>query len=153
MVISGLPEAAWLNKTWEIHGACLKRCIDGAPGGLPFTRAGGRHRASLPGSPPDGKDPDPRGHVSSCLANLPDVEADGSLNEKDSHTIGHLSLHMSEDMFEGSTGCHLWEAGSLLSEFVLNNPSIFKGTQIYMNYALGRQSLCNHTLTPHYSIS
>eukprot|EP00878_Enallax_costatus_P036951 GHUV01041603.1.p1 GENE.GHUV01041603.1~~GHUV01041603.1.p1 ORF type:complete len:137 (-),score=68.17 GHUV01041603.1:634-1020(-) len=52
--------------------------------------------------------------------------------EKDSQQqqqlpAGVLSIHMSENLFEGSTGCHMWDAGFLLAEFVLNHPHLFKG--------------------------
>ena len=41
--------------------------------------------------------------------------------------FGHVSLWSSEDLFEGSTGCHPWEAGFMLAEFVLSHPELFRG--------------------------
>lgn len=40
---------------------------------------------------------------------------------------GLITVHSSDNMFEGGTGCHMWDAGFLLAEFVLNNPHIFAG--------------------------
>lgn len=40
---------------------------------------------------------------------------------------GLITLHLSNNMFEGSTGCHEWEAGFLMAEAVLNNPDLFRG--------------------------
>ena len=38
-----------------------------------------------------------------------------------------ISLRLSENLFEGGTGCHDWEAGFLLAEFIMSNPNICKG--------------------------
>lgn len=38
-----------------------------------------------------------------------------------------LSLHVSRNLLEGGTGCHDWEAGFLMAEFVLSNPHLFSG--------------------------
>jgi hypothetical protein len=38
-----------------------------------------------------------------------------------------ITVHSSANMFEGGTGCHMWDAGFLLAEFVLNNRQLFKG--------------------------
>lgn len=40
-----------------------------------------------------------------------------------------VTLRLSHDMLSGSTGCHEWEAGFWLAEFVLNNTSLFQGGQ------------------------
>ena len=40
---------------------------------------------------------------------------------------GLIVLHLAENMFEGSTGCHEWEAGFLLAELVLSHPQLFRG--------------------------
>lgn len=42
-------------------------------------------------------------------------------------SCGLITLHLSDNLFEGSTGCHEWEAGFLLAEIVLNNPEIVRG--------------------------
>ncbi|KAH7306424.1 hypothetical protein KP509_22G010900 [Ceratopteris richardii] len=36
-----------------------------------------------------------------------------------------LTIQVSSNMLEGSTGCYLWPAGIFLSEFILANPNIF----------------------------
>ena len=38
-----------------------------------------------------------------------------------------MTLHLALNLFEGSTGCHEWEAGFFLAEFVLGNPGKFRG--------------------------
>ena len=38
-----------------------------------------------------------------------------------------MTLHLALNLFEGSTGCHEWEAGFFLAEFVLGNPEKFRG--------------------------
>lgn len=38
-----------------------------------------------------------------------------------------ISLRVSQNLLEGGTGCHDWEAGFLLSEFILCHPSLFRG--------------------------
>lgn len=38
-----------------------------------------------------------------------------------------MTLRLSHDMLSGSTGCHEWEAGFWLAEFVLNNADLFQG--------------------------
>lgn len=38
-----------------------------------------------------------------------------------------ITLRLSVDMLAGDTGCHEWEAGFLLSEVLLNNPSLIQG--------------------------
>jgi len=42
-------------------------------------------------------------------------------------SAGLITLHVSQNLFEGSTGCREWEAGFLLSEFVLSHADLFKG--------------------------
>lgn len=42
-------------------------------------------------------------------------------------TEGLIAVSVSRDILAGDTGCHEWEAGFFLSEYVLNNPDIFKG--------------------------
>ncbi|KAI5059517.1 hypothetical protein GOP47_0025836 [Adiantum capillus-veneris] len=38
-----------------------------------------------------------------------------------------LTIQVSSNMLEGSTGCYAWPAGIFLSEFILANPAIFSG--------------------------
>lgn len=40
---------------------------------------------------------------------------------------GLLTLHVSRDLLAGGTGCHEWEAGLFLAEWVLSNPAMFQG--------------------------
>ena len=40
---------------------------------------------------------------------------------------GQISLRLSSNMLEGSTGCFQWEAGFLLGAFILSNPHLFSG--------------------------
>ncbi|PRW60868.1 methyltransferase family [Chlorella sorokiniana] len=40
---------------------------------------------------------------------------------------GLLALHVSMNLLEGGTGCHEWEAGFYLSEWVLNKPTLVAG--------------------------
>ena len=40
---------------------------------------------------------------------------------------GDLTLALSLNLFEGSTGCHAWEAGFFLAEFVLSQRVLFQG--------------------------
>ena len=40
---------------------------------------------------------------------------------------GIITLKLATNLFEGGTGCHEWEAGFLLAEFVLSNPGLFEG--------------------------
>lgn len=42
-------------------------------------------------------------------------------------SVGLITLHVSQNLFEGSTGCHEWEAGFLLSEYVLSHADLFQG--------------------------
>lgn len=41
--------------------------------------------------------------------------------------LGLISLHVSQNLIEGGTGCHEWEAGFVLAHFVLGNAPLFKG--------------------------
>jgi hypothetical protein len=40
---------------------------------------------------------------------------------------GLVPLRLSSNLFEGGTGCHEWDAGFSLFEFVLSNPTLFRG--------------------------
>lgn len=40
---------------------------------------------------------------------------------------GLVTLHSSDNLFAGGTGCHMWDAGFLLAEFVFNHPQLFAG--------------------------
>ena len=41
--------------------------------------------------------------------------------------FGLITLKLALNLFEGATGCHEWEAGFLLAEFVLGNPDLCRG--------------------------
>ena len=41
--------------------------------------------------------------------------------------FGLITLKLALNLFEGATGCHEWEAGFLLAEFVLSNAGLFRG--------------------------
>ena len=43
---------------------------------------------------------------------------------------GLLTLHVSKDMLAGGTGCHEWEAGLFLAEWVLSNAALFQGQHL-----------------------
>jgi hypothetical protein len=65
----------------------------------------------------------PRNHSRSC-------ENNSSCNpglRQQSGRSGLITVHSSANLFEGGTGCHMWDAGFLLAEFVLNNHSMFAG--------------------------
>lgn len=40
---------------------------------------------------------------------------------------GLITLHVSQNLLEGSTGCHEWEAGFVLAEYIFSHPSLFQG--------------------------
>lgn len=40
---------------------------------------------------------------------------------------GSISVRLSANMLEGSTGCYQWEAGFLLGSFILSRPHLFAG--------------------------
>lgn len=44
---------------------------------------------------------------------------------------GHVTLRACGNLFEGSTGCHAWDAGFVLSEWVLSNPHRLQGELNY----------------------
>ena len=54
-----------------------------------------------------------------------------------SHQEGVVTLRLSQNMFEGSTGCHEWEAGFFLAEYVLNHPEIVRGALVRSHSGLG----------------
>lgn len=68
----------------------------------------------------------------SCAVSSPLSAKPSSLSR-----AGLISVAVSENLFEGSTGCYAWEAGYLLAEFVINCPHIFRGKQ----HALGMHAL------------
>ena len=43
---------------------------------------------------------------------------------------GLITLGVSDDMLDGNTGCHEWEAGFLLAEFVLSHARLFAGAVV-----------------------
>jgi hypothetical protein len=40
---------------------------------------------------------------------------------------GSVTIQMSPNMLAGGTGCHTWDAGFFLTEFVLGHPELFEG--------------------------
>ena len=44
---------------------------------------------------------------------------------------GVLTLHVAKDLLAGGTGCHEWEAGLFLAEWVLSNSAMFQGQQFF----------------------
>jgi len=42
-----------------------------------------------------------------------------------SSAAGLVTLKLSDNLLDGNTGCHEWEAGFVLAEFVFNHPAIF----------------------------
>ena len=54
------------------------------------------------------------------------------------HHFGLITLKLALNLFEGATGCHEWEAGFLLAEFVLSNPGLFRGKTQSMVLALDK---------------
>ncbi len=56
---------------------------------------------------------------------------DNSPKKSSSHQEGVITLRLSQNMFEGSTGCHEWEAGFFLAEYLLNHPGIVKGARLH----------------------
>lgn len=74
-----------------------------------------------------------------------------------SSCCGLITLRLSLNLFEGGTGCHEWEAGFFLAEFIMNFPSLFQGHTIclcflcliwgcWMNPALPRLALLTAAL-------
>ena len=55
---------------------------------------------------------------------------------------GSITLRLAQNMFEGSTGCHEWEAGFFLAEYLLNHPDLIKGMPSLAKTLL---VLCFHT--------
>jgi predicted nicotinamide N-methyase len=45
---------------------------------------------------------------------------------------GTITLRVSQNVLEGNTGCHQWEAGLFLAEHVLNHPELVKGEDLPM---------------------
>lgn len=48
------------------------------------------------------------------------------------HLFGLITLKLAVNLFEGATGCHEWEAGFMLAEFVLSNAGLFRGETFSM---------------------
>lgn len=51
-------------------------------------------------------------------------------NFRDREQYQYITLRLSRDMFHGSTGCHEWEAGFYLAEFLMNRPDIVEGKKL-----------------------
>jgi hypothetical protein len=47
------------------------------------------------------------------------------------HCAGLVSVHMSANLFEGGTGCHMWDAGFLLAEWLLNHQRLVSGAGFF----------------------
>ena len=65
--------------------------------------------------------------------------------------FGLITLKLALNLFEGATGCHEWEAGFLLAEFVLSNPDLFAGEaslQLVNAASCQAQSCCLMQLKP-----
>lgn len=45
---------------------------------------------------------------------------------------GTVTLRVSQNLLEGNTGCHQWNAGFFLAEYVLNHPELVKGEHLTM---------------------
>ncbi|GIL66565.1 hypothetical protein Vafri_20064 [Volvox africanus] len=43
---------------------------------------------------------------------------------------GLISLHVSDNLLAGSTGCHVWEASFALAQWVLGHPERFRGRRV-----------------------
>ena len=52
---------------------------------------------------------------------------DNNTQKRLSYQEGVITLRLSQNMFEGSTGCHEWEAGFFLAEYILNHPELVRG--------------------------
>lgn len=48
------------------------------------------------------------------------------------HHFGLITLKLAVNLFEGATGCHEWEAGFMLAEFVFSNAGLFRGETLSM---------------------
>ena len=63
-----------------------------------------------------------------------DADADADENQQQPLPVtagdgrhGLLALHLSRNLFEGGTGCHEWQAGFFLAEWVLSHPGLVTG--------------------------
>lgn len=54
----------------------------------------------------------------------------GCCCQKADPSQGVITLRLSQNMFEGSTGCHDWEAGFFLAEYILNHSNLVKGAYL-----------------------
>eukprot|EP00798_Chlamydomonas_sp_ICE-L_P005273 gene5273-18510_t len=52
------------------------------------------------------------------------VEAEQEAEAAPACLSGIITLHQSNNLLAGGTGCHAWEAGFLLAEFILGNPHL-----------------------------
>ena len=64
--------------------------------------------------------------------------------------FGTITLRLATNLFEGGTGCHEWEAGFLLAEFVFSNPGLFQGVlnwhlRWHFVLLLGILAACSHS--------
>ena len=66
-------------------------------------------------------------HKTYCYGPASDVDFPQCVDASPQEDAGCITLRLSRNLFEGSTGCHEWEAGFFLAEFVLSHPFMFKG--------------------------
>ena len=58
---------------------------------------------------------------------------------------GFLYVQSSQNMLQGSTGCHLWPAGLWLAEWVLQRPHLFRGRRVLeLGCGVGALGACLH---------
>ena len=56
-----------------------------------------------------------------------------------------ISLHLSSNLLEGSTGCWQWEAGLFLGQFILSFPRLFAGKRcLELGCGSGLVGICLH---------
>ncbi|GAX83891.1 hypothetical protein CEUSTIGMA_g11316.t1 [Chlamydomonas eustigma] len=74
-----------------------------------------------------------------------DVQSCQHSSHKLSNLIGSITLHACDNLLEGSTGCHPWEAGFSLAQYVLSYAEEFKGCSVMeLGCGLGLLGACLH---------
>ncbi|GAX86543.1 hypothetical protein CEUSTIGMA_g13950.t1 [Chlamydomonas eustigma] len=74
-----------------------------------------------------------------------DVQSCQHSSHKLSNLIGSITLHACDNLLEGSTGCHPWEAGFSLAQYVLSYAEEFKGRSVMeLGCGLGLLGACLH---------
>ena len=69
---------------------------------------------------------------------------DNNTQKRLSYQEGVITLRLSQNMFEGSTGCHEWEAGFFLAEYILNHPELVRGAPPFPMDILGSYKSLAH---------